>query len=267
MNIVLFDEHEKVANKLGNILKEKLANVTIYTDLLHFLASFCYRQDFMSTVFVLSESVLKNRDTKVEQILRKFDSYNVILTYRIENAFCLKLNINYIYEYQVTNYKIFAEHVYKIEECFVEFASNKEYFISCNFQCEEIPIHLSNSKKNQEVHKLYKKVNTQKEINIMLGLTKTQTKLFKLLLSEKDGISLEEIAYNLWESKSKAQNVYTLMHTLKRIVSQKTDGKYQIIRYNKKYQLMMTTEASKNFSSLCGNTSITENLNNCSIIR
>lgn len=266
MNVVLFDENQEIANKLGNILKEKLTNLTVYTDLLSLLNDFCDLDDFLNTLFLLSENILKMRNINIEQVLKKFNYYAPIITYRFTDIFYLKLDINYIYEYQVTNYKFFIDIVYKIEECFIQFINTKDIPSSYNFQCEEVPIHLIHRNK-EEVQKLYKRLDVQKESNMCL--TKIQTKLFRLLLSEKEGISLENIACNIWKSdyKSKSQNIYTLIHTLKRVISEKTNNEYQIIYHNKKYKLVKTVGVKTHFlASYCRNASITGNLHGCSII-
>ena len=69
------------------------------------------------------------------------------------------------------------------------------------------------------------------------------------MISHKDGASLNDILYNLQGSvdKSKAQNVYTLIHKLNSVIMQKTNNKYQIIHQGKKYRLLQTTKNSVNF--------------------
>ena len=84
----------EIANKLGNILKKNLDNVMVCSELFCFLEDFCDRHDFMNTIFVLSESVLEDRDLRIAQILKKFDCYNPILTYRVDNDFYFKVYIN-----------------------------------------------------------------------------------------------------------------------------------------------------------------------------
>ena len=253
--IVLFDENETIAYRLKNILKEKYSDVAVYTNLLCFLESFYYyNDDIMNIIFIISNNVLSNRSINVKDILKNFDCYAPILTYDISSDIFLKLEINYIYEYQRNNYKIYADDITKIRFCFDHFAHDKDYFSLYNFQCLEMPVFLSNNSKNQDISYLYGEINinTKKEADIMSCLTKMQTKLFMFLLSHKEGGTLSDIEENLWgsSSKSKAQNVYSLIHGLKKIISQKTTNKYKLVCIKKKYQLIQITEILTD-SNLC----------------
>ena len=244
MRVILFDECENIASKLGNVLKEKYRDIKIYTNLLYFLESVFNNDD--DTIFIISESVLKTRNIKISYILKRFDCCEPIITYNISSDICLNLDINYIYEYQKNNYQVFMEDIYNIESCFDTFVSDKEYFSSHNFYVREVPIYLHIDGKNNKPHNLYEITNVQRNSDIMSYLTKMQAKLFVLLLSHTDGITLSDISCNLWgnDGKSKAQNVYTLIHELGRIISQKTSNKYQIIHQKKKYHLVQNKDIS-----------------------
>ena len=67
MRVILFDECENIASKLGNVLKEKYRDIKIYTNLLYFLESVFNNDD--DTIFIISESVLKTRNIKISYIL------------------------------------------------------------------------------------------------------------------------------------------------------------------------------------------------------
>lgn len=239
MHVVLFDEDEYTTNKLGNILKRKYNNVGVCTDLLHFLEFIYDIANMTNTIFVISENVLKFRNIKISYLLKKFDSYAPIITYNINHNSYLNFDINYIYEYQKNNYKIFIEDMCNIESCFCKFIDDMKYLPSYNLSCKEVPVYLFSHKKI-EYNNLYKFISTQKKPDITSSLTKMQSKLFTFLLSCTDGATLDDILYNLWgnDDKSKAQNVYTLVHELNRIISQKSNNKYQIVHQKKRYQLI-----------------------------
>ncbi|MGP1437484.1 MAG: hypothetical protein ACTTKH_00260 [Treponema sp.] len=268
MEFVLFDENENISCRLGNIIKEKYNNVTVYNNLLCFLESLYDNNNFMNVIFIFAEDSLTSRNMNIKSILKKFDFYSPILIYSIKNDIFLKLEINYIYEYQKDNCEIYADYIATIEECFDQFANDKEFFSYYNFQCLEVPLFLSPNMENQEIHALYERVNikTQKETGIIECLTKMQAKLFMFLLSHKEGGTLSDITYNLWgsNSKSKAQNVYSLMYELKKVISQKTTNKYRVVHIKDKYQLIHINEMPQNYN-LCDAT--TDNLQECANIK
>ena len=249
MKVILFDEHEDIAKKLENVLKEKYSDIRVCTNLFSFLESFSDdADDFLSRLLILSESVLKSRNMTIDYLLKNFDYYAPIITYSVTDM-CLNLDINYIYEYMRKNNQTFAKYVYDIQLCFYKFANNKEYFSLNNFYCREVPTYLSLSRKKQVHCNLYEIVTANENSSTTFNLTKMQAKLFAFLISHKDGASLNDILYNLWGSvdKSKAQNVYTLIHKLNSVIMQKTNNKYQIIHQGKKYRLLQTTKKSVNF--------------------
>lgn len=248
MDIILFDENEDIANRLGNILKEKYKDIKIYTNLLKFLEVIF--NDDMETILVISRDVFKARDTKISHLLKKFDYRCPVMTYSISSDIYLELDINYIYEYQKDNYAIFAEYVYNIENCFRNFANNKQYFRLCSFQFNEVPLYIS-KKNSTEINHLYKIINNEIIPDVMPVLTKAQRKLFALLLNNTNGVSISDISYSLWESsdKSKAQNVYSLVHELNQTMSKSATNEWQIIHQKKKYQLVHITETLSNCSA------------------
>lgn len=266
MQVILFDEHESIANKLGNIIREKCSNVEICTSVVRFLESASNKHNVMNVIFLLSVDVLEYHNIKIGCILKKFDCYTPIITYNITDNIHLNLDINYIYEHQEVNFKTFIRDVHNIESCFRKFANNEEYFLSHNLNCVESPVYLSSNKKNQIPHNLYAVSNAQEKSDIISCLTKMQSKLFVFLISHKEGVSLNDISYNLWgdADKSKAQCVYTLIHGLNHIISQKTSDEYKIIHQKKKYQLIQITKTST--TNNLHNASVTGNLNGCSII-
>ena len=267
MKVILFDEHECIASKLRNILKTKYNDVETYTNLLNFLVSIHNEDNTKNILFILSSDILKVRNIEIGYILKNFNCYYPIMTYNLNANIYLKLEINYIYEYQRKNYNFFVEDIHSIVNCFSTFANDKEFFSSCNFQYEEVPIYLSTNKNNKTRGNLYKVVDIRKKSDITSCLTKMQSKLFIFLLSNSDGASITEISYNLWGSgdKSKAQGVYTLVHGLNQIISQKTTNEYQIIHKMKKYQLIQASNSSSDLS--LNNASITGNLNGCSVLK
>ncbi|MGP1520344.1 MAG: hypothetical protein ACTTIZ_02370 [Treponema sp.] len=264
MKVVIFDKNERIASKLSNILQESYGNIKTFNTLLPLLESISNLDN--EAIFVIAENFLNAHCIKIGALLKKFDCYSPIVTYSISSDIYLNVDINYIYEYHQNNCKTFVKDIYKIESCFNKFASDKEYFSSYNFCCKEVPVSL---KKNIEIHNLYEvaNINTMKTSDITSCLTKMQAKLFMFLLSHEDGVSLSDILYNLWASdnKSKAQSVYTLVHGLNRIISQKTTNKYQIIHQNKKYQLIQITKSS--IHPELQKASVTGDIKGCSIAR
>ena len=240
MEVLLFHENDDVADVLVNILKEKYTSVMVCNSLLQFLEYISNINDMMNVIFIISENVLNSYNTKIDYLLKNFDYYAPIMTYNINKNVCLNLDVNYIYEYHEKNYTTFMEDIYKIELCFNKFANDEKYFSSHNFYFREVPIYLNTDKKKQNTNALYGLVNEKKDIDITSNLTRMQRKLFMFLLSHTEGATLDEISYNLWRGadKSKAQSVYTLVHTLNHMISQKTSSKCQIIHKNRKYQLI-----------------------------
>jgi len=248
MKIVVFDENPDMASKVGSFLNKEFKNVLVSSNLISFFDCLANieEEESLDLVFVISENVLNERDMKASYVLKQYDICKPFFTYSLNNDMLLTLILNYISRHFLSCKNNDMDCILKIKLSFDKLANTLSLLSNtCKFLENRVVDDYDDgedeeNKKHETILNVGVCSNINLEKDIFSYLNKNQTKLLMCMISNKYGISLEDIALNIWgnDAENKTQNIYTLIHGVKKVLKDKMNGKYEIINSRKRYRLV-----------------------------
>lgn len=237
MRLIFFAEDSSMSKKIADSLKSKWRDVHYCTDRLSFFTAFFDDNIPRDVILIFSESVLKDMSMTVDSFMKRYDVYYPVFTF-VADFHSLIIQLNYIPRYAKFFPTTCVDSFQKIVDRFYNaFQDIKKPFV-CT--CTEHKIFNDPQTEYEDDIIPFLDISTiSGNYNILPQLTNAQRKLFIYLLSNRDGVSKDEIATYLWKSnlENKSQNVYVLVSDLRSVLKEKMYDTCKIIYQNKKYVL------------------------------
>ena len=239
MKLIFFAEDSSISRKIADSLKHEWRNFTFCVDMLSFFSSFFDDDVPSDVILIFSENALKDMAITIDSFMERYDVTYPAFTFTADSySLVIKLNYNARYVDFFSNECI--NSFQKIVDCFYKsLRENKNSFFFLRSEHKIFYDDRDKNKYDDNNKSFLSDPIFSDKYNILLQLTKAQRKLFTYLLSNRQGVSKDEIARYLWESnlESKSQNVYVLVSDLRTILKEKTHNDCRIVYEHKKYKL------------------------------
>ena len=245
MKIAIYDNNFESFGVLLDVLKDVKKKTQVFSDCFSFFNFFNKRETLNDLILMFSDEMFENVDREITYFMKKFDLAIPIFSYRV-NQLLVTVTMNYIYEHTQKYTSSYVNELEKIKDAFLyfnQFKANSSSIVS-HF-CEKQIFYNTENKvtAKKSIFPTYIGSNIE-NIVLVSNLNQQQKQLLSYLASNYKGVKLEEIMLYIWKcnDESKKQNAYVLIHSLRKILESKTDGRYTIEKSCKKYKLAQTCQ-------------------------
>ena len=239
MNVIIYDNKAESINVMFDVLKGLTTKIHYFSDCISFFSFLNRHSDHNDLILMVSDEMFKDINQEINYFINEFDLMIPVFTYTANQVF-LNLTMNYIYEYTKYYEDNYIKFLEKIKDAFSQFNQSKTNPMSSVSRFSEKAIYCKHKNQKTDMQTIFPQINYQSIDNEALAssLNQQQKQLLSYLASNYNGVKLEEIMSYIWKSNDESkQNAYVLIHSLKKLLESKTEGRYTIEKSCKKYKL------------------------------